>query len=570
MAESRAGGLAPGVAASTTAAAGGTKTGTSGAVTGVPTRGPASAGPVAADAVPSRASAPAGAAGDAAAAVAPAAPTSARGAVPASAGAPPGAPGSGPAVGSGAEPAQAGAPAPAGDRRAPVPPVAAKVSVVKERVDVPDFGRITGARVAALAVPVAGVVRVVRRKNVIGAETTGSIPVHLLFRDEPEGGAGALGVNGDDGGPDTVAMAAPAAPAKNGKAAIPAPAKTEQQAQSQAKGQSPHQSPHSSQAQAQAQDQKQSGDGKARPAPTADPDLVERPGAVLPGWVGVVGGALALTACAAVVWWAGAVPAEAARMLRLPARPYHGIHLGQWALLALGVFATLFAVGGLGRGRVGYAWVLTLFGDYRGTVRRTGLVWVSPLLLRRRVDVRLRHWRSEPLPAVDAKGTALDVVVLVVWRVRDTVRAALGVDGHEEYLREQVEAAMARVLSQLPADAFHEDAPTLRDAEAVGEALTRMLSAECAPVGVDVFSAQPTRIEYAPEVAAAMQRRRIAAIDAKHRDSVLTSVVDAVDDVVHRLTSRGLVELDDYERKALVKDLTVAFYTGRTAPAEGA
>ncbi|MEU3426468.1 SPFH domain-containing protein [Streptomyces gardneri] len=565
---------AAGTPAPSAMAAGGTKSGASGAVTGVATRGPAPAGPVAAGAVRSRASDPAGAVGGAAAAVAPAAPASARGAVSASAGVPPGAPGSGPAAGSGAQPAQAGAPAPAGDRRASVSPVAAKVSVVKERVDVPDFGRITGARVAALAVPVAGVVRVARRKNVIGAETTGSIPVHLLFRDEPEGGAGVIGVNGDDGGPDTVAMAVPAAPAKNGKATIPGPAKTEQQAQSQAQGMAANrpgskakgQSPHQSQAQAQ----ERSRAGKARPAPTADPDLVERPGAVLPGWVGVVGGALALAGCAAVVWSAGAVPAEAARMLRLPARPYHGIHLGQWALLALGVLATLFAVGGLGRGRVGYAWVLTLFGDYRGTVRRTGLVWVSPLLLRRRVDVRLRHWRSEPLPAVDAKGTALDVVVLVVWRVRDTVRAALGVDGHEEYLREQVEAAMARVLSQLPADAFHEDAPTLRDSEAVGEALTRMLSAECAPVGVDVFSAQPTRIEYAPEVAAAMQRRRIAAIDAKHRDSVLTSVVDAVDDVVHRLTSRGLVELDDYERKALVKDLTVAFYTGRTAPAEGA
>lgn len=32
-----------------------------------------------------------------------------------------------------------------------------------------------------------------------------------------------------------------------------------------------------------------------------------------------------------------------------------------------------------------------------------------------------------------------------------------------------------------------------------------------------------------------------------------------------RLTARGLVTLDDYERKALVKDLTVAFYTGRTS-----
>ncbi|MDN3293740.1 SPFH domain-containing protein [Streptomyces ficellus] len=306
-----------------------------------------------------------------------------------------------------------------------------------------------------------------------------------------------------------------------------------------------------------------------RPAPSADPALVERTGPVLPGWAGVAAGAVALAGCAAVLWWVGAVPEAVTVMLGLPSRPYNGIAIGAWALLALGVLMVLFAFGGLGRGRVGYAWVLTLFGDYRGSVRRTGLMWVSPLLLRRRVDVRLRHWRSEPLPAVDANGTALRVVVLVVWRIRDTVRAALGVADHERYLREQVEAAMARVLSQLPADAFHEDAPTLRDAEVVGRALTRMLSAECAPVGIDVFSAQPTRIEYAPEIAAAMQRRRIAAIDAKHRDMVLTSVVDAVDDMVHRLTSRGLVELDDYDRKALVKDLTVAFYTGRTGLPEG-
>ncbi|MFD3530605.1 SPFH domain-containing protein [Streptomyces sp. NPDC058664] len=442
-----------------------------------------------------------------------------------------------------------------------------------ERGDpVSDFGRIADARVGTVAVPVAGVVRVTRRKNVIGAETTGSIPVHLLFRDEP--GAAAPLAAEDDGGPATVAMAAPALPVKGRPPGIPAPSKVQAQTGTVTKTVSEPASRSKTKPASKAQGKTQ---GKAqapalapRPAPTADPGLVERPGPVLPGWVGAVGGALALAGCAAVVWWVGAVPAEAARMLRLPERPYHGIHLGQWALLALGVALTLFALGGLGRGRAGYALVLTLFGDYRGTVRRTGLLWISPLLLRRRVDVRLRHWRSEPLPSVDAKGTALDVVVLVVWRVRDTVRAALGVDGHEDYLREQVEAAMARVLSQLPADAFHEDAPTLRDAEAVGAALTRMLSAECAPVGVDVFSAQPTRIEYAPEVAAAMRRRRIAAIDAKHRDSVLTSVVDAVDDVVHRLTSRGLVELDDYERKTLVKDLTVAFYTGRTGPAEGA
>ncbi|MEU5715657.1 SPFH domain-containing protein [Streptomyces sp. NPDC020403] len=301
-----------------------------------------------------------------------------------------------------------------------------------------------------------------------------------------------------------------------------------------------------------------------RPAPVTDPRLTERPGPVLPGWAALLAGAAGTAAGAAVLGWHGALPAAVTGRLGIGVRPYHGLGVGTWAVLALLLTVVLLALGGLGRGRAGYASVLTLFGDYRGSVRRTGLVWASPLLLRRPVDVRLRHWRSEPLPAVDASGTPLRAVVLVVWRVQDTARAMLGVADHEQYLRDQVEAALARVLSQLPADAFHEETRTLRDAEAVGTALTRMLKGDCSPVGIEVYAAQPTAIEYAPEVAAAMHRRRVAAIDARHRDSVLTAVVDAVDDTVGRLTARGIVELDDYEHKSLVRDLTVAFYAGRS------
>ncbi|MDK9500610.1 SPFH domain-containing protein [Streptomyces katrae] len=301
-----------------------------------------------------------------------------------------------------------------------------------------------------------------------------------------------------------------------------------------------------------------------RRVPRGDDRLREHRGPVLPGWIAVLVGALALLGCGAVLWRAGVVPATLVAAFGATPRAYQGLRAAHWPPLALLGIVALLALGGLGRAKAGHAWVLTLFGRYRGTVRRTGLTWISPLLLRQRVDVRLRHWRSEPMAAVDSGGLALQVVVQVVWQVKDTARATLAVEDHIDYLAEQVESAMARVLSQLPADAFHEDAPTLRDAEAVGDALTRMVAAETEAVGIEVFSAQPTRIEYAPEVAEAMRRRRVAAIDAKHRDTVLTSVVDAVDDTVHRLTSRGIVELDDYERKALVKDLTVAFYTGRS------
>ncbi|MFG3405962.1 SPFH domain-containing protein [Streptomyces sp. NPDC048142] len=373
-----------------------------------------------------------------------------------------------------------------------------------------------------------------RRHSVIANETTASIPVHLLFRDDQE--------------PAEAAALPPAVACRLAEGDRP-PATRRPPV------------PRSPQTRVQP---------STRPAPVADPRLAERPGPALSGYAALLTGAAGIAGALAVLGWRGALPAAWQTAVGLTPRADLGVGVGAWALLALLATVVLLALGGLGRGRVGYAWVLTLFGDYRGSVRRTGLVWVSPLLLRRRVDVRLRHWRSEPLPAVDANGTALRVVVLVVWRIKDTVRAVLGIEDHEAYLSAQVEAAMARVLSQLPADAFHEDAPSLRDAEAVGDALTRMLKADCEPVGVEVYSAQPTGIEYAPEVAAAMQRRRIAAIDSKHRDSVLTSVVDAVDDTVNRLTTRGIVELDDYERKALVKDLTVAFYTGRSGGGDGA
>ncbi|MGP4051534.1 SPFH domain-containing protein [Streptomyces sp. 2A115] len=362
-----------------------------------------------------------------------------------------------------------------------------------------------------------------RGARLIHNEATTEIPVHLLFRDEPE--------------PVSVPLAPAVVSRRRGTGEQPRIAR------------------------------RTPAPVKPRPVPEIDPDLVERPARVLPGAAGVLAGTAGAAGCVLASWWAGTLPPFAAAALGLPAYAGTGLGGAQWAALAGCGALGLFGFGGLARGRTGRAWVLGLFGRYRGTVRCTGLMWVNPLLLRRRIDVRLRHWRSEPMPAADANGVALRVVVLVVWRVKDTARAALGVEDHQRYLRECVEAALARVLAQLPVDVSPgspraADAATLRNTEAVGDSLTRIVAADAAAVGLQVFSAQPVRVEYAPEVAAVMQRRRFAALDAQHRDKVLTSVVDSVEDTVTRLTVRGLVELDDYERKALVKDLTVAFYTG--------
>ncbi|MET9835277.1 SPFH domain-containing protein [Streptomyces sp. NPDC006385] len=350
----------------------------------------------------------------------------------------------------------------------------------------------------------------VRPARLIQNEATTEIPVHLLFRDDPD------------------PVSVPLKPAIVGRR--------------QGTGEQPR--------------VRHAVQPKPPPAPDMDPDLVERPARVLPGAAGVFAGACGAAGCLATSWWAGALPPLVVEALRLPASGGAGLGPAQWVAYTGAGALGLFGFGGLARGRTGRAWVLGLFGRYRGTVRRTGLLWVNPLLLRRGVDVRLRHWRSEPMPAADGGGVALRVVVLVVWRVRDSARALLGVADHERYLRECVEAALARVPVEMPGG-------PRGSVEAAGETLTRLVVRDAEAVGLEVFSVRPVRVEYAPEVAAAMHRRRIAALDAQHRAAVLTSVVDSVEDTVTRLTVRGLVELDDYERKALVKDLTVAFCAGR-------
>ncbi|MFD4954241.1 SPFH domain-containing protein [Streptomyces sp. NPDC058451] len=350
--------------------------------------------------------------------------------------------------------------------------------------------------------------------RLIQNESTTEIPVHLLFRDEP--------------GPAPL----PARPAVVGSR----------------KGTG---------------EQPRLGRGRrvpapARPVPEVDPDLAEHPARVLPGAAGVLAGACGAAGCVFTSWWAGVLPDVAAQALRLPEPAGAGLGGPQWAAYAGAGALALFGFGGLARGGTGRAWVLGLFGRYRGTVRRTGLLWLNPLMPRRPIDVRLRHWRSEPMPAADPGGVALRVVVLVVWRVRDTARATLAIDDHETYLRECVEAALARVPVDPPGAA--------RGGAAPADTLTRLVAREVAPVGLEVFSVRPVRVEYAPEVAAAMHRRSVAALDARHRATMLTSVVDSVEDTVTRLTTRGLVDLDDYERKLLVRDLTVAFCAGGREP----
>ncbi|MER7670600.1 SPFH domain-containing protein [Kitasatospora sp. NPDC096128] len=301
----------------------------------------------------------------------------------------------------------------------------------------------------------------------------------------------------------------------------------------------------------------------SRRPPRADQALREHTATSLPGWVALLVVLLGLAGVVYVLLRTGVIPHMDAlpelRSSTAQAGGRSGIDAQAVALVGAVGLLVVFALAGLLANAGGETRVLSRWGRYRGTVRRTGLVWVNPLLRRRRVDVRLRHWRSEPVKVVDRTGTPIVVRLLIVWRVKDTARALLAIEDHESYLREQVQAVLTRTASTLPCDSNAAPGPALRDGQWFADEMTRALAAEAAPAGLEVYSVQPLALDYAPEVAESMRRRRLADLDAGLRTVLVDDAVEAAALAVRRLERATAHELDEAARSALMEQLLVAF-----------
>lgn len=304
---------------------------------------------------------------------------------------------------------------------------------------------------------------------------------------------------------------------------------------------------------------------RATRAPRVNRMLSEQQGRCTGGWLGLLAAGLAIAGGAVLIWYADRVPDPLASALTLPAAPATVYTTWFMAGAVACCGAALLCLAGLSLSRSGSAMVLHSLGGYRATLRRTGLVWHNPFRRRRRVDVRLRHWHSEIGDVSDSDGIPLRSVVMVVWQVRDTARALYAVDDFEKYLKEQIEGATTAALAARPCDAFNSPEPSLRDNESLSAQLTRTLTENLRPVGLDVYSVQILRLGYAPEVADTMRQRQLAALETRHRDHILEEVAEAVEATTRKITEGNGAEWDDYERKAFVRELTVAFYAARTS-----
>ena len=212
---------------------------------------------------------------------------------------------------------------------------------------------------------------------------------------------------------------------------------------------------------------------------------------------------------------------------------------------------------------------ILLFGDYRGTDRKTGLRWVLPWYSRKKISLRVRNLTSDKLKVNDKRGSPIEIAANVVWRVEDSAQALFDVDDYQAFVNIQVDTALRDIASHYAYDHGEEaETPemTLRaDAEDVAARLRDELVGRVRVAGVAVDEARLAHLAYAPEIAGAMLRRQQAEAILSARRLIVRGAVGMVENALADLNERGVVELDEDRKAAMVSNLLVVLCADREA-----
>src|SRR6478609_5170457 len=201
---------------------------------------------------------------------------------------------------------------------------------------------------------------------------------------------------------------------------------------------------------------------------------------------------------------------------------------------------------------------ITLFGEYRGTDRATGLRWTWPWMAKKKVSVRANNFISDKIKVNDLRGNPIDIAAQIMWRVVDTAQALFDVDDYKQFVRVQVEAAIRTIGSRYPYDDFSHQEVTLRgNHDEVGGELRKELQARLAVAGITVDECGFTHLAYAQEIAGAMLRRQQAQAVVAARQTLVEGAVGMVQMALASLSEKKVVDLDDERRAAMVSNLMV-------------
>lgn len=202
--------------------------------------------------------------------------------------------------------------------------------------------------------------------------------------------------------------------------------------------------------------------------------------------------------------------------------------------------------------------VLTLFGDYKGSVKAPGLWWVNPFMVKKAVSLRIHNFETAKLKVNDLDSNPIEIGAVVVWQVVDSAEALFEVENYEDYVRVQSESAVRTLATQYPYDAHKDGAISLsHNAADIAEQLAGEVQNRLAKAGMKVLEARISHLAYAPEIAGAMLRRQQASAIIAAREKIVEGAVSMVDMALRLLVERDVVTFDPDRKAVMVSNLLV-------------
>jgi regulator of protease activity HflC (stomatin/prohibitin superfamily) len=214
------------------------------------------------------------------------------------------------------------------------------------------------------------------------------------------------------------------------------------------------------------------------------------------------------------------------------------------------------------------ALVITLFGAYKGSVRKNGFFWLNPFVIKKKISLRARNFISETIKVNDKVGNPVMIAMVLVWKVADTFKAAFEVEAFEKFVVVQSESALRKLAGLYPYDNFEDETATITlrtSSDEVNSKLEDEIKERLAIAGIEVIEARINHLAYASEIAGTMLRRQQASAIVAARSKIVEGAVGMVEAALESLSKKKIVELDDDKKASMVSNLMVVLCSEESA-----
>lgn len=255
------------------------------------------------------------------------------------------------------------------------------------------------------------------------------------------------------------------------------------------------------------------------------------------------------------------------------------------------------------------ALVLTLFGKYVGTIKDAGFYFVNPFctavnpaaktklnqssdvqqvsllnvngantsveIVDKKLSLKIMTLNNARQKINDCLGNPVEIGIAVTWKIVDTAKAVFNVDNYKEFLSLQCDSALRNVVRIYPYDVApnvdttgdgQADEGSLRgSSEIVAERIRKEIQERVHEAGIEIVEARITYLAYAPEIAAVMLQRQQASAIIDARRMIVDGAVGMVEMALERLNEKGMVQLDEERKAAMVSNLLVVLCGNKDA-----